>query len=62
VSKLANPAPGQRGNVGKGVIRGSGNNKWDLVISKYLSITERHRVELRAELFNAFNHPSLTTP
>jgi hypothetical protein len=62
VSKLANPAPGQLGNAGKGVIRGSGNNKWDLVISKVLPITERHRVELRAEVFNAFNHPQFDDP
>ena len=62
VSKLANPVPGQLGNVGKGVIRGSGNNKWDMVISKLLRITERHRVELRVELFNAFNHPQFDDP
>ena len=62
VSKLANPAPGQLGNAGKGVIRGSGNNKWDLVISKFLRITELHRVELRVELFNAFNHPQFDDP
>jgi len=62
VSKLANPAPGQLGNAGKGVIRGSGNNKWDMVISKFLRIRERQRVELRAELFNAFNHPQFDDP
>jgi len=62
VSKLANPAPGQLGSAGKGVIRGSGNNKWDMVISKFLRITERHRVEVRAELFNAFNHPQFDDP
>jgi outer membrane receptor protein involved in Fe transport len=62
VSMLANPAPGQLGNAGKGVIRGSGNNKWDVVISKFLRLTERHRVELRAELFNAFNHPQFDDP
>jgi hypothetical protein len=62
VSKLANPAPGQLGNAGKGVIRGSGNNKWDLIISKFLKIAERHQVEFRAELFNAFNHPQFDDP
>ena len=62
VSKLANPAPGQLGNAGKGVIRGSGNNKWDLIISKLLYIAERHQVEFRAELFNVFNHPQFDDP
>jgi Carboxypeptidase regulatory-like domain/TonB dependent receptor len=62
VSKLANPAPGQLGNSGKGVIRGSGNNKWDLVISKLVRIAERRQVEFRAELFNAFNYPQFDDP
>jgi len=62
VSRLANPAPGQFGNAGKGVIRGSGNNKWDLSISKFLQIAERHQLEFRAELFNAFNHPQFDDP
>lgn len=62
VSKLANPAPGQLGNAGKGVIRGSGNNKWDLIVSKFLPLAESHRVEFRAEFFNAFNHPQFDDP
>jgi hypothetical protein len=62
VSKLANPAPGQLGNAGKGAIRGSGNNKWDLILSKVTTIAERHRVEFRAEMFNAFNHPQFDDP
>ena len=62
VSKLANPAPGHLGNAGKGGIRGSGNNRWDLIISKLVRITERQQVEFRAELFNAFNHPQFDDP
>ena len=62
VSKLANPAPGQLGNAGKGVIRGSGNNKWDLIVSKFFPLAESHRVEFRAEFFNAFNHPQFDDP
>ena len=62
VSQLANPAPGQLGNAGKGVIRGSGNNKWDLIISKFFDVADGHRLEFRAELFNAFNHPQFDDP
>ena len=62
VSQLANPAPGQLGNAGKGVIRGSGNNKWDMVISKFLDLADGHRLEFRAELFNAFNNPQYDDP
>jgi hypothetical protein len=59
---VVNPSPGQFGNAGKGVVIGSGNNRWDLVISKYFPITERHQVEFRGELFNAFNHPQFDDP
>jgi hypothetical protein len=62
VSKLANPLPGQLGNAGKGTVQGSGNNKWDGVISKFFRVNETHRVEFRAELFNAFNHPQFDDP
>ncbi|HYM09707.1 MAG TPA: carboxypeptidase regulatory-like domain-containing protein, partial [Bryobacterales bacterium] len=62
VSKLANPLPGQLGNAGKGTVLGSGNNKWDVVISKFFRFTERQRLEFRAELFNAFNHPQFDDP
>ena len=62
VSKLSNPAPGQLGNAGKGVIRGSGNNKWDVVISKFLNVAAGHRLEFRAELFNALNEPQFDDP
>jgi hypothetical protein len=62
VSQLANPAAGQLGNAGKGVIRGSGNNKWDVVISKFLNVAAGHRLEFRAELFNALNNPQFDDP
>jgi hypothetical protein len=62
LGKLANPLPGQLGNAGKGTVLGSGNNKWDIVISKFFRITERQRLEFRGELFNAFNHPQFDDP
>ena len=62
VSKLANPVPGQLGNAGKGMIRGSGNNKWDLIVSKFFRVKERQHLEFRAEFFNAFNHPQFDDP
>jgi len=62
VSQLVNPASGQLGNAGKGVIRGSGNNKWDVIISKFFRVAEGHRLEFRAELFNALNHPQFDDP
>ena len=44
------------------MIRGSGNNRWDLVISKLVGIGDRQQLEFRAELFNAFNHPQFDDP
>lgn len=44
------------------MIRGSGNNKWDLIMSKFFDIADGHRLEFRAELFNAFNHPQFDDP
>ena len=44
------------------MIRGSGNNKWDVVISKFLDVAAGHRLEFRAELFNALNHPQFDDP
>jgi hypothetical protein len=50
------------GNAGKGTVLGSGNNKWDIIVSKFFRITEKHRVEFRGEFFNAFNHPQFDDP
>jgi hypothetical protein len=62
VSKLANPAPGQLGNAGKGTIQGSGHNKWDLIVQKNFKVVESHWIEFRTEFFNAFNHPQFDDP
>jgi hypothetical protein len=32
-------------------------NNWDLAFFKKIPILERHTLEIRAELYNAFNHP-----
>jgi hypothetical protein len=45
------------GTVGtRGIIRGFKNFDTDLAVSKYFHITEKHRIQLRAEAFNAFNN------
>ena len=59
---LQNATPGRFGNAGKGIIQGSGANSWDVNLAKNFHITERHRVQFRAELFNAFNHPQFDDP
>jgi Carboxypeptidase regulatory-like domain/TonB dependent receptor len=59
---IRNATPGRFGNAGKGIIQGSGVNNWDVNLAKNFNITERHRVQFRAEFFNAFNHPQFDDP
>ena len=44
------------------VTGGSGNNKWDVVISKFRNFAAGHRLEFRVELFNALNKPQFDDP
>jgi hypothetical protein len=59
---IQNATPGRFGNAGKGIIQGSGVNSWDVNLAKNFHFTERHRLQFRAELFNAFNHPQFDDP
>jgi hypothetical protein len=44
------------------VIYGPGFNNWNLGLFKKFAINERTGFQFRAEAFNAFNHPNLSTP
>lgn len=46
------------GNIGKNTFRLPGASHWDVQISKYISLTERWKLQLRAEYFNILNHPN----
>lgn len=50
-----------QGNVGRNIVNGPGFFDTDLGVSKIFRIpgTENHTLEVRGELFNAFNHPNL---
>ncbi len=50
--------PGQdvKGNAGLGIIRGPGQNNWNVNLAKNIRFTERMSLELRGELYNFFNH------
>jgi hypothetical protein len=51
------------GTVGtRGILRGFNSFNTDLAVSKYFHITERHRLQLRAEAFNAFNRVNFNNP
>ena len=51
-----NTVLGTFGNAGRNIIRGPGFQNWDLSIFKNIPITERYRLEFRAEFFNIWNH------
>jgi len=50
------------GTMGRDVLRGPGIDNWDIAILKGTNITERQRLEFRAEFFNSFNHAQFTNP
>ena len=56
------PASYTFGNMGRNSLRGPGVQRWDISLFKNFALNERGRVvQFRAEVFNALNHPSLTT-
>jgi hypothetical protein len=50
------PAAGKFGALGRNTIIGPGLTDLDLVLQKSIVITERVKMQLRAEFFNALNH------
>lgn len=56
------PAPGQFGSAGVGTERAPGFFNLDTSIGKRFNITERQRLEFRAEMFNILNYVSWGAP
>jgi hypothetical protein len=56
---FAQPAPGTFGNSRRNSLRGAGLNNFDVSFFKNERLTERLVLQIRAELFNAFNHTQL---
>lgn len=53
---FALPATGTFGNAARTVIRGPGIHNYDIAIFKSFPIHEKVRLQLRTEMYNAFNH------
>jgi hypothetical protein len=62
-SAFAQPNAFKFGTAGRGILRGDGIINFDLSVLKNIYLAERKGfLQLRAELFNAFNHPDFGLP
>jgi hypothetical protein len=59
---FATPAAFAFGDVGRNTIYGPGRQTLDLALQRELTVTEKVKVQIRAEAFNALNHTNLGTP
>jgi len=59
---FALPTPGTYGNLGRGVYSGPGLAEIDLSFFKTTALSERAKLEFRAEFFNLMNRTNLGTP
>ncbi|MCC6343390.1 MAG: TonB-dependent receptor [Bryobacterales bacterium] len=50
------------GNAGRNIVIGPGTQQWNLGIARNFQLFERHALQFRGELFNAFNHVNLNNP
>jgi len=65
VSGLASDClPGTRhyGNLGRNSLVGPTYKQWDFALYKNTAISERVKLQLRAEFFNVLNHPNFSNP
>jgi hypothetical protein len=55
-------AAGAFGNVGRFTLLGPGNWNLDMALTRGFYVKERHRIDIRAEAFNVFNHTRFNNP
>jgi hypothetical protein len=55
---FAVPAAGTFGNLGAYAVIGPGTNNWDISLQKAFPVTERLKVDFRAEMYDFPNHLS----
>jgi hypothetical protein len=61
-SAFSFPAPGTFGNAGRNILHGPGYQSVNASLVKNTALGERVSLQLRAEVFNLFNHPNLNLP
>ncbi|MDQ2901621.1 MAG: hypothetical protein M3Y07_17760, partial [Acidobacteriota bacterium] len=61
-SAFSQPAIYRFGNEGVGILRGSGLVNVDVSLLREIRVTERIKLQIRGEFFNALNHTNLGLP
>ncbi len=56
------PPANQQGTLGRNVLRAFPVSQVDTALARLFTITERWKLQLRAEAFNVFNHPNFAPP
>jgi hypothetical protein len=56
------PPPGTFGNAGRNILDGPGYQSVNVSLVKNTALSERFKLQLRAEVFNLFNHPNFNLP
>jgi hypothetical protein len=59
-SSISNPS--NIGDVGRNVLRGPFQSEIDISLAKRFPVSESKNLEVRADFFNALNHPSRSNP
>ena len=59
---FAFPPPGSFGNAGRNILDGPGFQNVNASLMKTTALTEHLNLQLRAEVFNLFNHPNFNLP
>jgi len=62
LAAFAAPPTGRVGNLGRNVFHGPHAINFDFSLFKNFRVTERQKVEFRAEMFNIFNTPQFANP
>jgi len=55
------PAVGTLGNPSRNLIRGPGPDDWDISLVKAIPVWEGVHLQLRVEMYNAFNHTQFSS-
>jgi hypothetical protein len=59
---FAVPAPGEFGNLTRGLLRGPAFSQVDAVFAKRIALARGSNIEVRAEIFNVFNRDNFANP